>query len=213
LSKIKSVSGTWNAKTAVRALVAADPVLARTIVAVGPFTLMRETHGTPFQTLARAIVNQQLSVAAGATILGRVKAALGGTLTPEAAAAAELEVFRGCGLSRAKAAALRDLAAKTLDGTIPGFAKLAALSDEEIIAHLTAVKGIGLWSAQMFLMFAMARPDILPTGDLGLRRGFQRVFKKREMPLPEQIEKRAERWRPWRSVASWYLWRAADGKP
>jgi DNA-3-methyladenine glycosylase II len=195
-----------------RALTKADPVLGRAIKRHGAYAVTIHRGGTPFSLLAHAVINQQLSGKAAATIEARLVAALGGVLKPETVAAAPFDVLRGAGLSRAKAATLQDLAAKTLDGTIPNFRKLDRMSDETVIEHLTAVKGVGVWTAQMFLMFSLARPDIMPVGDLGVRKGFQRLYKHEEMPAPKAILDHAERWRPWRSVASWYLWRAADGK-
>jgi DNA-3-methyladenine glycosylase II len=197
-----------------RALIKADPVIGRAIKRHGTYTVTIHRGGTPFSLLAHAVINQQLSGRAAATIEARLVAALGGrVLTPKIVAAAELEVLRGAGLSRAKAATLQDLAAKTLEGTIPDFRKLDRMSDETVIEHLTAVKGVGVWTAQMFLMFSLARPDIMPVGDLGVRKGFQRIFGHKEMPAPKAVLDYSEIWRPWRSVASWYLWRAADAKP
>jgi DNA-3-methyladenine glycosylase II len=195
-----------------RALTKADPVLGRAIKRHGKYAVTIHRGGTPFSLLAHAVINQQLSGKAAATIEARLVGALGGVLTPKTIAAAPFDVLRGAGLSRAKAATLQDLAAKTLDGTIPGFRKLDRMSDETVIEHLTAVKGVGVWTAQMFLMFSLARPDIMPVGDLGVRKGFQRIFDHEEMPAPKAILDYAEIWRPWRSVASWYLWRIADAK-
>ena len=119
--------------------------------------------------------------------------------------------LRGAGLSRSKLLALRDLAAKTIDGHVPTLAKARRMDDEAIIEHLTAIRGIGRWTAQMLLIFRLGRPDVLPVGDYGIRKGFAIAFRKRELPLPAAVEKRGERWRPFRTVASWYLWRAAEG--
>jgi DNA-3-methyladenine glycosylase II len=161
--------------------------------------------------LTRAVINQQLSNKAAATIEARLVAALDGGLTPQSVLAAGLERLRSVGLSRAKSLALRDLAAKTLDGTVPSFRKLGRMSDDTIIEHLTQVKGIGLWTAQMFLIFSLARPDVMPAEDLGVRKGFQLLYGHRELPPAKAVLSYAEIWRPWRSVATWYLWRAADG--
>ncbi len=167
---------------------------------------------TPFSLLAHAVINQQLSGKAAATIEARLVAALGGALTPESVATAKFDVLRGAGLSRAKATTLQDLAAKTMDGTISGFVKLRRMTDDAVIEHLTQVKGIGEWTAQMFLMFSLGRPDVMPAHDLGVRKGFQRLFEHEVLPAPKAVLEYAEIWRPWRSVASWYLWRAADAK-
>jgi DNA-3-methyladenine glycosylase II len=204
------ISPSIDAKAALRALTKADPILGRAIKRHGAFALTVTRGGTPFELLAHAVVRQQLSNKAAATIEARLIAALGGACTPEAVAQAEPDLLRGAGLSRAKAATLRDLAVKTLDGTIPGFRKLDRMSDEAVIEHLTAVKGVGVWTAQMFLMFSLARPDIMPVTDFGVRKGFQRVYGHAVMPAPKAVLDHAEIWRPWRSVASWYLWRAAD---
>lgn len=201
-----------DAKAAIRALTKADPALGRAIRRHEVFAITPHHGGTPFSLLTRAVIGQQLSSKAARTIEARVTAVLGSVSTPEAMADADFSALRGAGLSRAKATTLQDLAAKTLDGTIPGFAKLRRMSDETIVEHLTQVKGIGLWTAQMFLIFSLARPDVMPAHDLGVRKGFQRVFKHDELPVPKAIIEYAECWRPWRSVASWYLWRVADEK-
>jgi 3-methyladenine DNA glycosylase/8-oxoguanine DNA glycosylase len=120
------------------------------------------------------------------------------------------DALHAAGLSRSKLLALRDLAAKTLDGHVPTLAQARRMDDEAIIEHLTEVHGIGRWTAQMLLMFRLGRPDVLPVGDFGVRKGFAVAFRKPEMPLPAVVDKRGERWRPYRSVASWYLWRASE---
>jgi DNA-3-methyladenine glycosylase II len=203
----------FDPKAAVRALMRADPILGRAIRRHGAFALTLNRGGMPFSVLGHAVINQQLSNKAAATIEARLVAALGGRFTPEVVAAADIAMLRGAGLSAAKASTLRDLAAKSLDGTIPGFRVLARMSDDEIVAHLTQVKGVGLWTAQMFLMFSLGRPDVMPAQDYGVRKGFQRVYEHAELPAPKAILEHAERWRPWRSVASWYLWRVLDAKP
>ncbi|MGH6990113.1 MAG: DNA-3-methyladenine glycosylase family protein [Stellaceae bacterium] len=201
-----------DAKAAVLALSCADPALGRLMRRHGPFTLEVRRGATPFERLGQAIVRQQLSNRVADVIAARLKVALGGAWQPEAVREAPDDLLRGAGLSRAKAVALKDLAAKTLDGTVPGFAALDDMADEEIILHLTEVKGIGEWTAQMFLIFALGRPDVMPIQDLGVRRGFQRVHGLAELPLPPAILDHSERWRPWRTVASWYLWRAAEAE-
>lgn len=201
----------FEAQVAIRALTKADPVLGRAIRQHGAFALKRRRGRTPFAQLTRAVINQQLSNKAAATIEARLVAALGGALTPESVVAAGPERLRAVGLSRAKSLALRDLAVKTLDGTVPGFRALGRMSDDTIIEHLTQVKGIGPWSAQMFLIFSLARPDVMPAQDLGVRKGFQLLYGRRELPSAPTVLSHAEIWRPWRTVATWYLWRAADG--
>jgi DNA-3-methyladenine glycosylase II len=201
--------GTWDAEAAIAALGAADPVLKRAIREHGPFLLPRR-HATPFEMLAEAVIHQQLSTKAAATIAARLKAALAGAWNPEALLAAEEQAVRAAGLSRAKAAAVRAIAASTLDGTIPALAALRAMTDEAIAERLISVKGIGPWTVHMFLIFSLRRPDVMPAHDLGIRKGFQRLYGIRALPSPERIVKHAERWRPYRTVASWYLWRCAN---
>jgi methylated-DNA-[protein]-cysteine S-methyltransferase len=198
------------AATALPYLSAADPALGRTIRSIGPYALKQRKESTPFERLAEAVVHQQLSGTAAATIIGRLKQALDGRWTAEAVLATDPALLRSCGLSTVKAQAIQDLAAKACDGTLPGFAALRRLSDDEVVARLTAVKGVGPWTAQMFLMFSLMRPDVMPAHDYGLRRGFQIAFETPELPTPAEVLERAERWRPYRSVASWYLWRVAD---
>jgi DNA-3-methyladenine glycosylase II len=208
----KTSTATIDATAAIRALARADPALGRIMRRHGAFAPDIRRGGTPFERLGDAIVRQQLSNVVADVIAARLKAALGGAWRAEAIGDASDETLRGAGLSRAKVAALRDLAAKTLDGTIPGFPALDAMADDAIVAHLTQVKGIGVWTAEMFLIFALGRPDVMPAQDLGVRRGFQRVFDLAELPPPPAILDHAERWRPWRTVASWYLWRAAEAR-
>lgn len=200
----------WDADEAIRVLSAADPVLARAIKRTGPFALESRPGGTPFDRLAEAVVHQQLTTKVAGTIFRRLKAALDDDWTPEAVQRADHAVLRGAGLSEAKASTLRALAEKTLDGTIPGIRVIRKMSDDEVVERLTVVKGVGLWTAQMFLIFSLRRPDIMPAHDYGVRRGYQVVFGTPEVPAPAEIQARAERWRPYRTVASWYLWRAAD---
>jgi 3-methyladenine DNA glycosylase/8-oxoguanine DNA glycosylase len=192
---------------------ASDATLARVIDAVGPFRMERKTTLSVFGALAEAIVYQQLNGKAAATIYGRLCA-----LFPRAASgpaprhilAASDAALRSAGLSRAKLLALRDLAQKAQTGDLPSLAELEPMDDEEIIERLTRVRGVGRWTAEMFLMFRLGRPDVLPVGDYGVRNGFAVAFKKRELPAPEAVAKRGERWRPYRTVASWYLWRAVE---
>jgi 3-methyladenine DNA glycosylase/8-oxoguanine DNA glycosylase len=192
-------------------LTEADPVLGALIARV-EFTLRPQPTQSLFAALARAIVYQQLSGAAAATILGRVRALFAPRRfpTPRDLLAMPPERLRAAGLSTAKTAALRDLAERTLDGTVPSMAAVRRMDDEAIIERLTQVRGIGRWTVEMLLMFRLGRPDVLPLGDLGVRKGFARTFRRRGLPDPTVVSRRAERWRPYRSVASWYMWRALE---
>lgn len=164
-----------------------------------------------YAALVRSIVYQQLSGKAADTILRRFLALFPGTGYPKPEAVLKMKdtKMRSAGLSGQKASYIKDLSSKFLDGTIEP-KKFKTMSDEEIREHLIAVKGIGRWSADMFLMFALNRPDVLPIGDLGIRKGFQKLFKMKELPDPKKMERLAEPWRPYRTIASWYLWRLAD---
>jgi 3-methyladenine DNA glycosylase/8-oxoguanine DNA glycosylase len=197
---------------ACRRLSAADPVLGALIERVGECTLRPQPTQSLFAALARAIVHQQLSGHAAATILGRVHAlyAPRRTISPRDILATPPERLRGAGLSTAKTAALRDLAARSLDGTVPSLARVRRMSDEEIVERLTLVRGIGRWTVEMLLMFRLGRPDVLPVSDLGIRKGFALTFGVKRLPAAVTITRRAGRWRPYRSVACWYLWRALE---
>lgn len=186
-----------------------DPVLRGIIERVGPF---RMEYGPPeFHSLAESILYQQLNGKAAATIFARFVALTGDPVTPEGILKLSLEQLRGVGLSKQKSAYLRDLVEKTASGLLD-FSKLADLPDEEVIAHLTQVKGIGVWTAQMFLMFTLRRPDVLPTGDYGVQAAIKKHYRKRKLPKPKDMEKIARRWAPYRSIACWYLWRSLDIK-
>ena len=166
----------------------------------------------PFDALAESIAYQQLSGKAAATIWSRVRALYPRRkyLDPKLVLETLDKRFRAAGLSRSKIAALKDLAAKTLDGTVPSARALARMTDEEIIARLTTVRGIGRWTVEMLLLFDLARPDIWPVHDYGVRKGFAKTFGRRKLPTPKQLLKFGEKWRPYRSVAAWYFWRALD---
>jgi DNA-3-methyladenine glycosylase II len=170
-----------------------------------------ETGRDPFQSLCRAIVGQQLSVKAAATIYKRFITLYGNKLTPEKVAKTSTEKFRSVGVSNQKAGYLHDLALKCIDGTVDP-THFHEMTDEAIRAHLIAVKGIGRWTADMFLMFTLHRPDILPTGDLGIQKGMQKLFKLKSLPTPEKMEKLAEEWRPYRTVACRYVWNSLDNE-
>jgi DNA-3-methyladenine glycosylase II len=166
----------------------------------------------PFDALAESIAYQQLSGKAAATIFGRVRALYPKKkwLDPELLLATSDETLRAAGLSRAKTAALKDLAAKTIDGTVPSGRALIRMSDDEIITRLTTVRGIGRWTVEMLLLFDLGRPDVWPVDDYGVRKGFAKTFGRRKLPTPKQLMKFGEKWRPYRSVAAWYFWRALD---
>ena len=191
-----------------------DSALARLIEAAGPFRMEIRTMHSPFEALARNIVYQQLNGTAAAAIHARVLALFGKKqLRPQQILDASDEALRGAGLSRNKLEALRDLAAKTLDGTVPTLARLKRMGDEEIIERLTQVRGIGRWTVEMLLMSRLGRPDVLPVGDYGVRKGFSIVYRTEGLPTPGELARYGERWRPYRTVASWYMWRAVELPP
>lgn len=194
-------------------LAAADPVMARLVAQVGRCRLPRSRCTDPFTAMVEAIIWQQLSTKAAATIYARFLALFAGAMpVPAAVMALPDEALRAAGLSRAKILYLRDLSQRILDGSLP-LETLEQLPDEEVIAALTQVKGIGRWSAEMFLMFRLQRPDVLPVGDLGIVKAIQRHYRMRKIPPPERMYRIAEPWRPYRSVASWYLWASSDVIP
>lgn len=197
---------------AAQALCEADERLARVIELSGPCRLAPDAMESPFEALLRAIIYQQLSGKAAATIYSRVQALMPGQrrLKPELLLALPDDALRGAGVSRAKVAAAKDLAAKVLDGTVPKLARLREMDDEEIVERLVLVRGIGTWTAEMLLIFRLGRPDVLPAADLGVRKGFHKTFRTRGLPPITRVLKHGERWRPYRTVASWYLWRACD---
>ena len=192
-------------------LTAADKTLGRLIKKVGPCT-MKRTRRSPFIALVSAVTHQQLNGKAAQTILGRLKALYPGKPfpTPEDLARTPVETLRSVGLSRAKAAAVRDIAEKTLVGIVPDARAIARLDDAEIVERLTAVRGVGPWTVEMLLMFTLGRLDVLPATDYGVRNGFALTYRSRELPPPAKIMEHGERWRPYRSIAAWYLWRAVD---
>jgi DNA-3-methyladenine glycosylase II len=195
-----------------RYLSASDPRLAALIVRSQRYEIKPAVSIRPFDALAESIAYQQLSGKAAATIFGRVRALYPKRkwLDPEKLLATPDEKLRAAGLSRAKTAALKDLAAKTIDGTVPSGRALIRMSDDEIIARLTTVRGIGRWTVEMLLLFDLGRPDVWPVDDYGVRKGFAKTFGKRKLPTPTQLMKFGEKWRPYRSVAAWYFWRALD---
>jgi DNA-3-methyladenine glycosylase II len=195
-------------------LKSSDPILASIIERVGAPQI---TYRDPtFEALARSIVFQQLSTKAARTIYGRLEEAAGGKLTPESIQGLSVGEMRRAGLSKQKIGYIRDLAEHALSGKVD-FARLPEMTDEEVIATLTDIKGVGVWTAHMFLIFALRRPNVLAVGDLGVRTAIKRHYKKRVLPNPENIEKLAANWHPYCSYACWYLWRSLEfpqnGKP
>jgi DNA-3-methyladenine glycosylase II len=211
---------------AIAHLSAADPRLGRLIARAGPFNMRLASNQSPFEALTESIIYQQLHGIAAAAIHARLIAGFQPlpTLTPIHPTPQQIldcptADLRAAGLSANKTLALRDLAAKTLDGTVPSLPKISSMSDDAIIDHLTQVRGIGKWTVEMFLIFRLGRPDILPTSDYGVRKGFALTFQSLKpttkvtpdlLPKPDVMERRARKWSPFRSVASWYLWRACD---
>jgi DNA-3-methyladenine glycosylase II len=196
-------------RKAVTHLRKSDPVLRAIIERVGPCRM--EFGPAEFCSLAEAIVYQQLNGKAAVVIFNRFAALAGEPLTPEGILKLTDAQLRGAGLSKQKSSYLKDLAAKTASGDLD-FTKLADLSDDEVIKHLTQVKGIGVWTAHMFLMFSLRRPNVLPTGDYGVQVAMKKHYKKRKLPKPKDMEKIARAWAPYRSVACWYMWRSLDIK-
>jgi DNA-3-methyladenine glycosylase II len=202
----------YDPEIACRYLSQADPQLGDLMARAGEFTMRPRLTHSLFVTLLRSIVYQQLSGRAAATILSRVVRLSAPQRFPTPRALLQLppEQLRQAGLSTAKTAAVRDLAARTLDGTVPSLARIRRMEDEEIIERLTMVRGIGRWTVEMLLIFRLGRPDVLPVGDLGVRKGFARVFRNGRLPEPSILLRRGEKWRPYRSVATWYLYRALE---
>lgn len=203
----------YDAALAVRHLSAADPKLARLIQRVGPYALEPKRTTSIFASLAESIVYQQLTGKAAATIYARVLTAVSAAKrgpTPADISGASDEALRGAGLSGSKLLALRDLATRAEAKQIPTLARANAMTNEELVRALTEVRGIGRWTVEMLLIFGLGRADVLPTGDYGVRKGYALTFGEKELPTPSELAKRGERWAPYRTVASWYLWRALD---
>ena len=204
---------------AVAHLKESDPKLGALIDRAGEFTLRLDPSPSPFESLLEAILYQQLHGKAAATIHRRVREFFGGNPTPQQLVSVPDEPLRAAGVSGNKIKALKDLAAKTLDGTVPPHKTILKMQDADIVERLTAVRGIGPWTVEMLLIFRLGRPDVLPVTDYGVRKGFALTFMKvpksrpleaADLPRPEVMFRRARRWAPFRSVASWYLWRACD---
>ena len=209
----------FNPDEALAHLRARDAKLAALIDRAGPFTLKLDALPSPFESLLESILYQQLHGKAAATIHRRVREYYGGDPSPKALLDTPDEVLRTAGVSGNKTRAMKDLAAKTLDGTVPSHSAILKMSDTDIVERLTEVRGIGPWTVEMLLIFRMGRPDVLPVTDYGVRKGFALTFMRvpksrpiaaKDLPKPEVVFKRGERWRPFRSVASWYMWRACD---
>jgi DNA-3-methyladenine glycosylase II len=193
-------------------LAATDEKLKFLIDETPPFQMELASDGihTPYDSLLEAITHQSISGKAAATIFSRIKAlsSTGGIPTPQEMLKLRTSTLRKAGLSGAKAAAMKDLAKKTVEGVVPSLEESQKLSDEELIKRLTSVRGIGAWTVEMFLIFRLGRPDVLPIHDLGVKKGWSLTYGKKHMPKPKELLKFGERWRPYRTVASWYMWRA-----
>ncbi|NBV23341.1 MAG: DNA-3-methyladenine glycosylase 2 family protein [Proteobacteria bacterium] len=197
-----------------RHLAQADPVLASIIQKVGPCTVRPRRNCPPYQSLVQAVAHQQLNGTAAQRILDRFIALFPGKKfpTPEAIVAASEEQLRSAGLSRAKAAAIRDIAHKATTGHVPTRRDAARLSDADLVERLTEIRGVGPWTVEMFLIFTLGRRDVLPVGDYGVRCGFAKAYGWKELPTPKELLAEGERWRPYRSIAAWYMWRVLDMK-
>jgi len=198
--------------TAAAHLAAAHPALATLIARIGPCGLAHETAGEPYEALVRAISHQQLHGRAAEAIMRRFVALYPADSfpTPELVLATDDASLRACGLSGSKVAAIRDIAARALDGTVPTRAEAAGLSDAALIERLTAIRGVGRWTVEMLLIFTLGRPDILPVDDFGVREGWRLIQKLDVQPRPKELWVIGEAWAPYRSTAAWYLWRASD---
>jgi DNA-3-methyladenine glycosylase II len=190
----------------------ADKVLKQLIKKVGPCTLKPKPRRSAFEALVQSVAYQQLNGTAAATILGRVKALYPGRRfpAPQDLLATPDEALRGAGLSRAKVAAIKDIAAKTIAGIVPASRAMARMSEAEIIERLTTVRGVGPWTVDMLLIFTLGRMDVLPVGDYGVRKGFAVTYGWKELPTPKELLAYGEKWRPHRTTAAWYFWRALD---
>ncbi len=209
----------YDAEAAIAHLKKNDAKLGALIERVGPFAMRVDGVSPPFETLLEAILYQQLHGKAAATIHGRVREYFGGDPTPQQMLSVPDEILRGTGVSGNKIKAMKDLAAKTLDGTVPSHAAIKKMPDADIVERLTEVRGIGPWTVEMLLIFRLGRPDVLPVTDYGVRKGYALTFMKlpktraleaADLPKPDVLERRGRKWTPYRSVASWYLWRACD---
>jgi DNA-3-methyladenine glycosylase II len=198
--------------TAHKHLAKNDPVMRRLIREHGRCALVPETRRSPFQSLVQAVAHQQLNGTAANTILSRFQKLFPGRKFPRPEDLAKVtdEQIRACGFSFAKIKSIRDIAEKTLSGVVPTPRQIVKLSDDEIIARLTEVRGVGRWTVEMLLIFQLGRLDVLPADDFGVRNGFRLAYQKRDLPKPKELLAFGERWRPHATTAAWYLWRAAD---
>ena len=189
-----------------------DKTLGRLIQRIGPCRLAPKNGRSPFESLVRSVVYQQLNGTAAAAILARVKALFPGRRfpRPEDLLSIAEEKLRGAGLSRAKTSAVKDIAAKTLAGVVPTSRAIKSMSNEQILERLTVVRGVGPWTVEMLLIFTLGRPDVLPVTDYGVRKGFALTYRWKELPRPKELLEFGERWRPHRSTAAWYFWRALE---
>jgi len=202
----------FNLDDATRYLSERDEQLRRLIAEAAPFKIDADDAQSPYQVLLEAIAYQSISGKAAATIFGRIKALgeNGRPPTPEKMLKIPTAKLRKAGLSGAKAAAMKDLAKKTIAGIVPTHDEALTLSDDELVKRLVAVRGIGAWTVEMFLIFRLGRPDVLPIHDLGVKKGWSVAYGKKHIPKPKELLKFGERWRPYRTVASWYMWRAFE---
>ena len=202
----------YEMNAALRHLSIRDPILGALIAKVGPCDLKPDRTRSIFQALVQAVAHQQLNGTAANTILTRFANLFPGGRFPSPGEVCDVNAraLASVGFSRAKAGCVKDIARKSLEGIVPNHRQIQRLSDEEIIHRLTQIKGVGRWTVEMLLIFSLGRPDVLPVGDYGIKQGFALAFKKRRLPESDQILKHGERWRPYRSTASWYLWRAVD---
>ena len=186
--------------------------MSRLIRSVGPCRIELSLERSPCEALVSAVAHQQLTGRVAQVILGRFFALYPGTCFPDPQAILDtsLETLRSVGFSRAKAAAIQDIAAKTLVGVVPSSKRILSMSDDEVIDQLTQVRGVGRWTVEMLLIFTLGRPDVWPVDDYGIRKGFARAYGLKELPKPKELREFGERWRPFRSTAAWYFWRAAD---
>src|SRR5216684_3495417 len=202
----------FDLSVAMNHLSAKDEKLAELITSTLPFQMDQDPLQSPYEALLEAIAYQSISGKAAATIYGRIKAlsSTGRAPTPQEMLKLRKPVLRKAGLSGAKILAMKDLAQKTIDGIVPSFEEAQKLSDEELVERLVSVRGIGAWTVEMFLIFRLGRPDVLPIHDLGVRKGWAITYGKKRMPKPKELLAFGERWRPYRTVASWYMWRACQ---
>jgi DNA-3-methyladenine glycosylase II len=200
----------FDIEAATKHLSARDERLAELILNTAPFQAEMEAHQSPYEALLEAIAYQSISGKAAATIFGRIKALspTGGIPTPHEILKFRTQALRKAGLSGAKILAMKDLAKKTIEGIVPSMEEAEKLSDEELVKRLVSVRGIGAWTVEMFLIFRLGRPDVLPIHDLGVQKGWSVAYGKKHKPRPKELLAFGERWRPYRTVASWYMWRA-----